>query len=186
MTTQEKILKYIIKLYANGGFEGMSMRQLASKVGIVQSVLYHYFPDKDRMLRYMYDTIQNNLEIERTKLPIKKNTFDFLKQRIEFQFDHAEEIVAAMKYFYNYRRTFKRNNIGFFPKEMYASFQEALEYGIDQGDIPNIDVKRKAKIMTHLVNSIILEYFPTIPKGSERANIMQSLLTIFKKDLLTK
>ncbi|MDQ5950966.1 MAG: Bacterial regulatory protein tetR family, partial [Patescibacteria group bacterium] len=49
-TTRETILLVTKKIFAVQGYEGISMRLIAKKVGIAQSVLYYYFADKDDLL----------------------------------------------------------------------------------------------------------------------------------------
>lgn len=47
--TRELILENVISLFARKGFDGISMRDIARKVGIVPSVLYYYFPSKQAL-----------------------------------------------------------------------------------------------------------------------------------------
>lgn len=46
LVREEQILETAKKLFAAKGFEGVSMRDLASAVGITPGALYHYFPTK--------------------------------------------------------------------------------------------------------------------------------------------
>ncbi len=43
------ILNLAIPLFARLGYEGLSMRNLASKVGVTPAALYHHFKDKDEL-----------------------------------------------------------------------------------------------------------------------------------------
>ncbi len=47
--TKTEILDLAISLFADGGYAGVSMRQLAQVVGIKAASLYHYFPDKQTL-----------------------------------------------------------------------------------------------------------------------------------------
>lgn len=48
--TRREILDAALELFAQDGFFGTSMRQLAREVGVRESALYHYFPNKDAIL----------------------------------------------------------------------------------------------------------------------------------------
>jgi len=47
--TKTEILEMAIPLFADGGYAGVSMRQLALTVGIKAASLYHHFPDKETL-----------------------------------------------------------------------------------------------------------------------------------------
>ena len=47
---REDILDAALELMAEHGAVGMSMRQLASRVGVQVAAIYHYFPSKDALL----------------------------------------------------------------------------------------------------------------------------------------
>ena len=48
--TQAAIRKAAIRLIARYGYEAVSMRQLASEVGVQAAALYRYFPNKEELL----------------------------------------------------------------------------------------------------------------------------------------
>src|SRR5271157_5134756 len=46
-----QILSEACRLFATRGFDGTSMRDIAAECGVSKPTLYHYFPDKDSILR---------------------------------------------------------------------------------------------------------------------------------------
>lgn len=44
--TQAKLLEASARLFADQGYEGVSMRQIARATGITQAAIYHHFPNK--------------------------------------------------------------------------------------------------------------------------------------------
>jgi len=48
--TRERILRASLALFAARGFEGTGMGDIAAKVGIAKSVIYHHFPGKKAVL----------------------------------------------------------------------------------------------------------------------------------------
>lgn len=49
MNSKEKILSHAIALFAEHGYSGLSMRQLATTVNMSVASIYHYFPDKNSL-----------------------------------------------------------------------------------------------------------------------------------------
>ena len=46
-----QIFQVACRLFAQRGFDGVSMRDIALECGLSKATLYHYFPDKDSILR---------------------------------------------------------------------------------------------------------------------------------------
>jgi AcrR family transcriptional regulator len=183
MTTQEKILLTSQKLFATEGYEGVSIREIAKRVEIAPSVLYHYYSDKDELLLSLFNTLNTNLGKERAKLKKVTNFSDLLRQRIAFQLDHAEEIVVVLKYFFHKRRKFPKFQKGYVPPKTSLHIEEVLEFGVANGDIKNVDIQEDARVITHAINGFILEYYPDIPKGKERAELIDTIHTFLMKAL---
>jgi AcrR family transcriptional regulator len=57
--TEAAIREAALELIARHGFEAMSMRQLAERVGVQPAALYRYFPAKDDLL---YDLMRSHME----------------------------------------------------------------------------------------------------------------------------
>ena len=62
--TKPKISEIALHLFAESGYAAVSMRQIASKVGLQVGALYNYFPDKQTILselliNHMEDLLQN-------------------------------------------------------------------------------------------------------------------------------
>jgi len=49
LSSKEKILGAAIVLFAQKGYSGLSMRQLAQAVNLSVAAIYHHFPDKDAL-----------------------------------------------------------------------------------------------------------------------------------------
>jgi AcrR family transcriptional regulator len=55
--TRQDILDAALDLFAENGFFGTSMRQIARKVGVRESALYHHFDSKEAMLHGLLQTL---------------------------------------------------------------------------------------------------------------------------------
>lgn len=173
--TGKKILNTAIELFAEKGYDGLNMRLLAKKSHVVPSVLYYYFKDKDALLKIMFNDINTRLGIIRGGLPQPKNASEMLKQRIEFQLDHAEEIVAVLKFYLAYRKKFPKITTGFVPDKASLHIEEVLKYGTKIGELQKLKIKEDAKVITHAINGFLLEYYPVIPTGKDKIKLIRSI-----------
>lgn len=179
--TKEQILQSTTELFAQGGYDGISMRKIALLSGIAPSVLYYYFKNKHVLLKEMFNKNNTLLGKDRNTLPQAKSASQMIEQRIRFQLDHAEQIVAILKYFLTYRSKFnKLPNNGYIPEKGYFHIEEALRYGVQTGEFANREIEEQAKVITHAINGFLLEYYPNIPKDEEK----QALITTIHKFIM--
>jgi AcrR family transcriptional regulator len=183
--TRNNILNCAKRIFALSGYDGLSMRTLADQSTIGISSIYHFFADKDVLLKELFDITNSNLGIERAKLPNRKSAATMLKDRIEFQFTHIEDVVFVLKYFLHYRANFAHLRPGFVPPKAYLHIEEVLLYGIQTGEFklnPG-DVAREAKVITHAINGYLLEYYPDPPTGKELKEVVGALHRFIVKAL---
>ncbi len=173
--TKDIIIQKTTKLFALQGYEGFSMRTLAKEIPLAQSVLYHYFPDKNALLREMFDTLNTQLGEKRAKLPIEKSASEMLRQRIIFQLDNAEAIVAVLKFYIAYRKTFPKFRGGYVPDKTSLHIEEVLQYGMITGEFNMNNLEQDARVITHAINGFLLEYFPDVPLGHEREDLVHTI-----------
>ena len=101
--TKEKILVEALKLFAQSGYMGTSMNDIASKLGVTKAALYKHYKSKQEILDSIIDKM-NELDIERVKqyeMPegemakviaeYKETAFDKIKQFTKVQFLHWTE-----------------------------------------------------------------------------------------------
>lgn len=178
------ILKKTSELFSRSGYEGFSIRKLAKHVPITPSVIYHYFSDQDSLLREMFDYINNNLGKKRKKLPAPRTAKEMLRQRIEFQLDNASDIVAVLKYYIAFRERFPKFKKGFVPDKSSLHIEEVLIYGIKTKEFRIDSIEDDAKVITHAVNGFLLEYYPSIPKGKERQELVEIIYKFIVRALI--
>lgn len=58
---RQRIYEAAIELFAEKGFHGTSVRDLAQVVGVEAASLYHHFPSKQDLLRTMFDHFMDNI-----------------------------------------------------------------------------------------------------------------------------
>lgn len=186
MNTRTKILKHAVTKYALHGFEGLNMRLIARDSGIAASVIYHYFTNKDELLDAMFAYASRDLGKKRAALAPSPTAAALLAQRVEFQLDHAEAVVAILKYYLHFRDTFVKTKQGFVPETAYLHIKEVLDFGISRGEFRETDIDVEAKVITHAINGFLLEYYPYTPKDSEKKALIDSITTFILRSISQK
>lgn len=175
--THSTIMETAKQIFARSGYDGLSMRSLAEESGVGLSSIYHFFADKDILLKQIFDLTNTMLGKERAALPKRKSAEALLKDRIKFQFAHIEDVVFVLKYFLHYHEQFERQQRGFIPSKGYLHIEEVLLLGIQTGELRFglEEIASEAKIITHAINGFLLEYYPNPPTGRELSEVMLGL-----------
>ena len=94
-----KISEIALHLFAERGYAAVSMRQIASKVGLQAGALYNYFPDKQTILAdLLINHMENLLQTwHKQKLPHKPDKLleFFVDFHIEYHLIRPEEVFIA-------------------------------------------------------------------------------------------
>ena len=61
--SRELIVKQAVQLSAISGVEGWSVRDIARELGVVPSVIYHYFPNKEAICDAVVDRVCVGIEV---------------------------------------------------------------------------------------------------------------------------
>lgn len=64
----ETILAATLKLLANKGFHGFSVRDVAKEAGVATGTLYLYFEDREDLINKLHDQIINRVSVELKKV----------------------------------------------------------------------------------------------------------------------
>jgi AcrR family transcriptional regulator len=177
IASRTRIIRATRRLLADGGVDRLSMRALATKLRIVPSVLYYYFPDKETLLRAVFDETNTALGKKRAQLPPLRDFAALLEQRITFQFDESEAVTAVLKYYLWARRTFPhRREGGYVPAKSALHIEEILRFAAEKKLLRRgLDIEESAKVVTHAINGFVIEYFPHPPAGRERQKLIRSI-----------
>lgn len=185
MKTKDAIMQKAKHLFATQGYEGVSMRSLAEASGITLSSIYHYFPSKDHLLDELFHTTNTSLGKMRNKLPKVNSASDALRQRIEFQFEHAEDVVYVLKYYLTFREKFEKNKDGFLPPKTYLHIEEVINQGNTSGEFKVSNAYEDSQVIAHSINGFVLEYFPHKLSALEKEKVVQKIHRVLMKALTT-
>lgn len=180
------ILQTAGQLFAESGSEGFSIRNLAKRLSVSPSVIYYYFVDEKVLLRAMFDYVNHELGVKRAALSQPKTAKQMLKQRIEFQLDNQDAIVAVLKYYLKFRNTFPKLNTGFVPDKSSLHIEEVLKFGKKTGELYSKNLADDAKVITHAINGFLLEYYPYRVEGKEKTALISRIYSFLIRALAPK
>jgi AcrR family transcriptional regulator len=181
--SEERILIATGELFASGGSELFSIRNLAKKLDVSPSVIYYYFDDEQQLLRSMFDHHNRLLGQKRGELPRVRSAKRMLEQRIDFQIEHQQIIVAVLKYYQRFRHTFPKHKTGFVPDKSALHIEEVLQFGINTGEFSVHNLEDDAKFIAHAINGFLLEFHPYVPAGRERKRLVSSITSFVVRAL---
>jgi AcrR family transcriptional regulator len=186
--TEQTIRDNALRIFATDGYDGLSMRRLADESGVGLSSIYHFFADKDVLLKDIFDRTNLYLGAERKKLRSRPTAELMLKDLIAFQFTHIEEIVFVLKYYLHYRAAFMEQPGKILPPKAYLHIEEVLHKGISTHEfmVEAARIEPLSKIITHSINGFLLEYYPHTPRASERAQLVTELTGFTMRSLKYK
>jgi len=92
--TRERFLIAAMRLFARFGFEQTTVRRIAEEAGVAQGLLYHYFENKDALLRALFERsmqdVQDSFTIAVSGPPAERlerllrGSFEILQRNREF------------------------------------------------------------------------------------------------------
>jgi AcrR family transcriptional regulator len=183
--TDELIRATAQQLFARSGYDGVSMRILSQESGVGLSSIYHFFKDKDVLLKDIYLETNRRLGLERKALPAQPTAERMLAQLIHFQFEHIEDVVYVLKYYLHYRSEFAALPTKTLPAKSVLHIEEVIQKGVETGEfhLAPAMVAAKAKVVAHTINGYLLEYFPDVPRGAERQEMIDEIVSFSMRGL---
>jgi AcrR family transcriptional regulator len=187
-STKDHIIKKATHLFALNGYEGFSMRTLADECGVGLSSLYHFFSDKDAILKAIFDRITKRLGKERALLRDDLSATEMLKDRVRFQFEHIEEVVFVLKYYLHFRNDYEKGEFGYLPPKAHLHIDEVVAKGVASGEfsISPDETNEESKVVAHAINGFLLEYYPKVPTANELEEIITSIHRFIVRSLTNK
>jgi AcrR family transcriptional regulator len=183
MTTAEAILNSATQLLARHGAAGATMRAIAADTGVQASVIYHYYPTKEDLLRAVRLNLNQRLDQVFDSAPTTPDAPGLLRQRLAINFEHRQDIVALLQYFMAAKQDFPVQDNGYVPERAYRHMREIIDRGVTEGVYHSADPDFDAKILAHLVNGFLIEHYPHELKRSTQADLVTRLADFIERAL---
>ena len=168
---RDDILYEAGNLFKRKGFNGTSMQDIASEVGILKGSIYYYFNSKDEIFREVLNKgispILKKAELLKGKnLPPAEKLRELIKDLFNYIMDNNYSLVLFFQ---------ERENISASQTKHYVEsrnkyekiFKDVLSDGIKQGVFPQVNVSLTIFAVLGMCNWIIQWYNPSGPSSHD-------------------
>jgi AcrR family transcriptional regulator len=160
-TTAKQIAQVALGILEGEGADAVSMRRVASAVGITPMAIYHHFPNREALLNYITDgEFSRLLEYIRAR-PLRGDSESRLVDILEGYIDYALERPRLFDYVFSRPRPGARQ----FPKDFRARRSPTLNpvadvvaNAMEQGDLGKDDVWEIAFALWAHVHGYVMLY----------------------------
>lgn len=163
-----QIFQVACRLFAGRGFDGVSMRDIAAECGISKATLYHYFPDKDSILRplAMGTTKSIFLHVQKhddpTKPPLERLRVFLIETANFFEKFRWAWIAGSTAFWSDPKARARKERIAW--RDRYEQLlRDILQAGVDAGEIKAVDVPMAGRFMLGSINWLARWYDPEGP-----------------------
>ena len=168
-----QILSEACRLFATRGFEGASMRDIAAECGISKATLYHYFPDKDAIVRPLVLGTTKAIfghvsaRIDPAAPPIERLR-QFMVETATFFERYRWAWIAAASVFWNDPQARRRKQRLEWRDRYEALLRDILRDAMEQGDIRPLDPSLAGRLVLSTLNWLPRWYDPTGPLSASQ------------------
>ena len=165
----ESVLAVAVEIFNERGYDGTSMRELADRLGIAKSAIYHHVAGKEELLRLALDRALAGLSAvaDRTRvLPAPAI------ERLEYLVRGSVEVLQAeLPYVTLLLRVRGNTDVERAALDQRRAFDrfvaELVAQAVRDGDFrPDVDAMMTARLLFGLVNSVVEWYRPTSPEDT--------------------
>jgi AcrR family transcriptional regulator len=166
MSTKDLIIQAATRLFAEKGYEGMTMKEIAREVGIKAPSLYAFFESKEDIFTHIYlDIITRHLDLASSVtrsegLTVREQFEQMLKSIMEFQLQEPLQMKIYLRLLLFPPEVFKVDLKAELLKLEQAEqeiFQRLFEKGMARGEIKPGDSSALAKLLICLLDGLFWE-----------------------------
>jgi AcrR family transcriptional regulator len=160
----EQVLLVAARAFTEGGYDGTSMEDLARKLGITKSAIYHHVSGKDELLRLATDRALDELSAvtaEATAMPgpAIDRLEHVVRRSVEVLVEELPYVTLLLRVHGNTaveRRAIARR------REIDHAIGALVEQAEAEGDVrPDVDPAITSRLLFGMVNSLVEWYRPT-------------------------
>lgn len=181
--TRERILLEAERLFAMGGYDGVSMRQIAEACGVTKANIYYYFQDKERLYLEvlqadMRELIQVLDQAAREPGSARERIAGLTRSFWDLMRRKQSLIRITMRQFGGLEaqlRDLVQRNQG----EMVGPIQSILEDGIREGEVRAIDARLAAAALLGILGVFVASNLLEITMETGREEVVDQVVDLF-------
>jgi AcrR family transcriptional regulator len=184
MSTKERIKESATKLFAEHGFSGMTIKEIANEVGIKPPSVYAFFKGKDDVFLAIYrDALDGHLLTVKSQFNKESSTkgqlFSILKSAVDFQFREDLKSKLLIRLMISPPDFLKEDITSRFDemeKNEYKILYEIFKHGTEKGEIKALDCHELALSYQCLMDGVFWQM-----QRHDRNEIYKRLDVIFNQ-----
>jgi AcrR family transcriptional regulator len=184
MSTKERIKESATKLFAEHGFSGMTIKEIANEVGIKPPSVYAFFKGKDDVFLAIYrDALDGHLLTVKSQFnrefSAKGQLFSILKSAIDFQFREDLKSKLLIRLMISPPDFLKEDITSRFDEmeqNEYEILYEIFKHGIEKGEIKALECHELALSYQCLMDGVFWQM-----QRHDRDEIYKRLDVIFNQ-----
>lgn len=157
--TKRKIFEAAMELFAKQGYDGTSVDEITSVVGIAKGTLYYHFSSKEEIYNFLIvegmNLFKNSIEIQAGK---HENAIDKLKAAILVQIRIMEKYESLITLIIG--QMWGKDERNLLCRQCIYDYVEIIEdiinYGVERGEIVTQNPKEVSSIIFGLTSSALL------------------------------
>lgn len=162
---KEAIIDAATCLFAEHGYEGMTMKEIASRVGIHASTIYQYFANKEDLFVHIYrNVLRGHLQIAADSterpLPARERLEGMLRSVIHYQIREASKMkvyIRVLLFPSGYFEQDMKDELKKIERIELEWFSELLREGMASGEIRQDDEERLARLLICIMDGLFWE-----------------------------
>lgn len=159
-TTKATIFKAAARLFAEKGYNGVSMREISERSGVTKPTIYYYFGNKEGIYRTLisealtYHT-EDLKQIASLNIPVKQKLLELMKRRFQVSLRYPELTKFVLEVFAHYERL---PCLAGFETSVAAHgkiFEEMIREGINSGEF---GASAKPELVVHVIGAVLMHF----------------------------
>ena len=174
--TRDRILLEAERLFAAGGYDGVSMREIAEACGVTKANIYYYFEDKERLylevlqadmvaLIHVLDQAARQPGSARERIAgVARSFWDLMRRKQSL-------IQITMRQFGGLEQQL-RGLVQRYQDEMVGPIQRVLEEGIRDGEVRPLNARLAAAALLGMLGVFVASYLLEITVETGREGLV--------------
>ncbi|MDZ7263505.1 MAG: TetR/AcrR family transcriptional regulator [candidate division KSB1 bacterium] len=159
-TTRATIFKAAARLFAEKGYNGVSMREISELSGVTKPTIYYYFGNKEGIYKALISEALNYhtedlKQIASLNIPVKQKLVELLKRRFQVSLQHPELTRFVLEVFTHFERLPFLED---FKAEVGAHgkiFEVMIREGINSGEF---GASAKPELAVHVIGAVLMHF----------------------------
>jgi AcrR family transcriptional regulator len=179
---RRQILDTAVHMFYESGYDGASLRNLSSRVGINKATIYHYFPSKEDILFHIIEEVGQSLLAGLLAASKNDDSFQALKEMVHFQILYIRDNLEHIKVLVEDQKSLGPNLAGrsrIVQSDILRAYEGTLQRCINDGKIRKVHCTTAAFAILGQINWLYHWYKPEGPLPIEELAVEVASILLY-------